>query len=80
MKQLNLFTKSQPSDLEILDNMVSYQNTSTVDLLDPPEFRLPFRSDPMPSSQLDWDIQKAIEAGDEQRAHELLTIKYDMGN
>ena len=34
MKQLGLFIKSQASDLEVLDDMVSYQNTSTVDLLD----------------------------------------------
>ena len=77
-KQLDLFNKSQPSDLEILDNMVTYQDTSTVDLLDTDEFRLPFRTDAMPSSQIDWDIQQAIDAGDHQRLHELYTIKHDM--
>ena len=77
-KQLDLFNKSQPSDLEILDTMVSYQDTSTVELLDTDEFRLPFRTDAMPSSQIDWDIQQAIDAGDHQRLHELYTIKHDM--
>ena len=77
-KQLDLFNKSQPSDLEKLDDMVSYQDTSTVELLDTEEFRLPYRSEPMPSSQLDWDIQQAIESGDNQRLHELYTIKHDM--
>jgi hypothetical protein len=77
-KQLDLFNKSQPSDLEKLDDMVSYQDTSTVELLDTEEFRLPYRSEPMPSSQLDWDIQQAIESGDYQRLHELYTIKHDM--
>ena len=62
MKQLNLFTKSQPSDLEILDNMVSYQEPDGV------------------SSDIDWEIKWCVEAGEDQRAHELLTIKYDMGN
>ena len=57
-KQLDLFIKSQASDLEVLDDMVSYQ----------------------PSSQLDWDIQVAIEAGDWDRVHELNTIKHDMSN
>lgn len=56
-KQLDLFNKSQPSDLEILDTMVSYNdNTST----------------------LDWDIQSAIDAGDQQRVQELMQIKHDM--
>jgi hypothetical protein len=32
--QLDLFIKSQPSDLQALENMVSYTDTSTVDLLD----------------------------------------------
>jgi hypothetical protein len=77
-KQLDLFNKSQPSDLEILDTMVTYQDTSTVDLLDTDEFRLPFRTDAMPSKQIDWDIQQAIDAGDHQRLHELYTIKHDM--
>ncbi len=77
-KQLDLFNKSQPSDLEKLDDMVSYQDTSTVELLDTEEFRLPYRSEPMPSSQLDWDIQQAIDSGDHQRLHELYTIKNDM--
>ena len=77
-KQLDLFNKSQPSDLEKLDDMVSYQDTSTVELLDTEEFRLPYRSEPMPSSQLDWDIQQAIDSGDHQRLHELYTIKHDM--
>tara|TARA_B100000945_G_scaffold113795_1_gene90150 strand:+ start:6562 stop:6804 length:243 start_codon:yes stop_codon:yes gene_type:complete len=77
-KQLDLFIKSQPSDLEKLDDMVSYQDTSTVELLDTEEFRLPYRSEPMPSSQLDWDIQQAIDSGDHQRLHELYTIKHDM--
>lgn len=76
-KQFDLFKKSQPSDLEILDTMVSYNDTSTVDLLDT-EVRLPFRSQPIPSLQIDWDIQSAIEAGDTQRVHELYTIKHDM--
>ena len=67
-KQLDLFIKSQASDLEVLDDMVSYQNTSTVDLLDIDE-RMPFREQKLPSSQLDWDIQCAIEAGDWDRVH-----------
>ena len=77
-KQLDLFNKSQPSDLEILDNMVTYQDTSTVELLDTDEFRLPCRTDTVPSKQIDWDIQQAIDAGDHQRLHELYTIKHDM--
>ena len=78
-KQLDLFIKSQASDLEVLDDMVSYQNTSTVDLLDIDE-RMPFREQKLPSSQLDWDIQCAIEAGDWDRVHELNTIKHDLSN
>ena len=78
-KQLDLFIKSQASDLEVLDDMVSYQNTSTVDLLDIDE-RMPFREQKLPSSQLDWDIQCAIEAGDWDRVNELHTLKHDMSN
>lgn len=76
-KQFDLFKKSQPSDLQILDTMVTYNDTSTVDLLDI-EVRLPFRSEPTLSSQIDWDIRIAEEAGDTQRVHELYTIKHDM--
>jgi len=76
--QLDLFKKSQPSDLDILDTMVNYTNTSTVDLLDTDLYRLPFRSDVIPQTQIDWDIQQATEAGDIQRVHELHTIKHDM--
>ena len=76
--QLDLFKKSQPSDLDILDTMVNYTNTSTVDLLDTDLYRLPFRSDVIPQTQIDWDIQQATEAGDTQRVHELYTIKHDM--
>tara|TARA_Y100001972_G_scaffold72465_1_gene87997 strand:- start:244 stop:483 length:240 start_codon:yes stop_codon:yes gene_type:complete len=79
MKQLDLFIKSQASDLEVLEDMVTYQDTSTVDLLDTEE-RMPFREQKLPSSQLDWDIQVAIEAGDWGRVHELTTIKHDMNN
>ena len=79
MKQLDLFIKSQASDLEVLEDMVTYQDTSTVDLLDT-EDRMPFREQKLPSSQLDWDIQCAIEAGDWDRVHELTTIKHDMNN
>ncbi len=79
MKQLDLFIKSQASDLEVLEDMVTYQDTSTVDLLDTEE-RMPFREQKLPSSQLDWDIQCAIEAGDYNRVHELTTIKHDMNN
>ena len=32
--QLDLFIKSQPSDLQALEDMISYTDTSTVDLLD----------------------------------------------
>ena len=79
MKQLDLFIKSQASDLEALEDMVTYQDISTVDLLDT-EDRMPFREQKLPSSQLDWDIQCAIEAGDWDRVHELNTIKHDMSN
>ena len=79
MKQLDLFIKSQASDLEVLEDMVTYQDTSTVDLLDTEE-RMPFREQKLPSSQLDWDIQCAIEAGDWDRVQELTTIKHDMNN
>ena len=79
MKQLDLFIKSQASDLEVLEDMVTYQDTSTVDLLDTEE-RMPFREQKLPPSQLDWDIQCAIEAGDWDRVHELNTIKHDMSN
>ena len=79
MKQLDLFIKSQASDLEVLEDMVTYQDTSTVDLLDTEE-RMPFREQKLPSSQLDWDIQCAIEAGHSERVHELNTIKHDMSN
>ena len=60
--QLDLFIKSQPSDLQALEDMVSYTDTSTVDLLD----------------SIDWDIQQAYDSGDTQRVHELITIKHDM--
>jgi hypothetical protein len=76
-KQLDLFNKSQPSDLEILDTMVSYQHTSTVDLLDVEE-RMPFREDKEHFSQLTWDIQQALDSGDTQRYEELITIQRDM--
>ena len=32
--QLNLFKKSQPTDLQVLEDMISYTDTSTVELLD----------------------------------------------
>ena len=76
--QLNLFKKSQPTDLQVLEDMISYTDTSTVDLLDTDLYRLPFRSDVIPQTQMDWDIQQATEAGDTQRVHKLITIKNDM--
>jgi hypothetical protein len=76
-KQLDLFKKSQPSDLQKLEDMVSYQNTSTVELLDVEE-RMPFREDKEHFSHLTWDIQQALDSGDTQRYEELITIQRDM--
>ena len=79
MKQLDLFNKSQPSDLQLLDDMVSiqyYEDVASHGHI--VEQRMPFREDTQPSKQIDWDIQQAHEAGDTQRVQELLTIKRDM--
>ena len=78
-KQLDLFNKSQPSDLEKLDDMVSieyYEEVASHGHI--VEERMPFREEKLPPSQLDWDIQQAIDSGDHQRLHELYTIKHDM--
>jgi hypothetical protein len=78
-KQLDLFNKSQPSDLEKLDDMVSieyYEEVASHGHI--VEERMPFREEKLPPSQLDWDIQQAIDSGDHQRLHELYTIKNDM--
>ena len=89
--QLDLFIKSQPSDLQALENMVSHTNTSTVNLLNSERSHISFLDDITDNTitvtkedfddymtMLNWDIQKATEAGDHQRVHELITIKHDM--
>ena len=70
-KQLDLFNKSQPSDLDILDIMV----TST-DLYDSSMSAYNRVTDTF--LQIDWDIQIAQDAGDHERVRELYTIKHDM--
>ena len=81
-KQLDLFNKSQPSDLEKLEDMVSVQEFEDIashgKIDNYVEERMPFREDKLPASQLDWDIQVAFESGDMNRYHELLQIKHDM--
>jgi hypothetical protein len=71
MKQLDLFNKSQPSDLELLDSMVTSKHVidSSISL---------YHRVTDPFSQIDWDIQMASEAGDHSRVRELYTIKHDM--
>jgi hypothetical protein len=77
-KQLDLFKKSQPTDLSILEDMVSIQYYEDIASHGVSDMRMPFRKDTQPSKQIDWDIQQAHEAGDTQRYQELLTIKHDM--
>lgn len=78
LQQLDLFKKSQPTDLSILDDMVSIQYYEDITSHEVSDMRMPFREDTQPSKQIDWDIQQAHEAGDTQRVQELLTIKRDM--
>lgn len=75
-KQLDLFNKSQPSDLEKLDDMVSIQSSHND--AEEHEERMPFREDKQHFSQLAWDIQQALDSGDTQRYEELITIQRDM--
>lgn len=78
-KQLDLFNKSQPSDLEKLDDMVSieyYEEVASHGHI--VEERMPFREDKKHFSQLTWDIQQALDSGDTQRYEELITIQRDM--
>ena len=78
-KQLDLFKKSQPSDLQLLDDMVSiqyYEDVASHGHIF--EERVPFREEKLPTSQIDWDIESAVKAGDWDRVHELQTIKHDM--
>lgn len=75
-KQLDLFNKSQPSDLEKLDDMVSIQSSHND--AEEHEERMPFREDKQHFSQLTWDIQQALDSGDTQRYEELITIQRDM--
>ena len=88
---LNLFNKTQPSDLESLENTVNYTDTSTVDLLDSERSHISFLDDITDNTikvtkedfddymtMLNWDIQQANDSGDTQRVHELITIKNDM--
>jgi hypothetical protein len=77
-KQLDLFKKSQPTDLSILEDMVSIQYYEDIASHGVSDMRMPLRKDTQPSKQIDWDIQQAHEAGDTQRVQELLTIKHDM--
>lgn len=73
MKQLDLFIKSQASDLEVLDDMVtSYQLPDTS--------MSAYNRVTDPFSEIDWEIQIASDAGDYQRVRELYTIKHDMNN
>lgn len=81
MKQLDLFKKSQPSDLQLLDDMVSiqyYEDVASHGQI--VEQRMPFRDESRSTSHIDWDIKFAHEAGDKQRVQELLQIKCDMYN
>ena len=77
-KQLDLFIKSQPSDLEKLDDMVSIQSSHNV--AEEHEERMPFREVKKHFAQdsLSWDIQQALDSGDTQRYEELMTIQRDM--
>jgi len=81
-KQLDLFNKSQPSDLETLDDMVSIQEFEDIashgKIDNYVEERMPYREDKQHFSQLTWDIQQALDSGDTQRYEELITIQRDM--
>jgi len=70
-KQLDLFNKSQPSDLEILDTMVSSTGIHDSSMSAYNRVTDVF-------TQIDWDIQIAQDAGDHYRVRELYTIKHDM--
>lgn len=70
-KQLDLFKKSQPSDLEILDDMVTATNL-------PDSSMSAYNRVSDPFSEIDWDIQIAQDAGDYKRVRELYIIKHDM--
>jgi len=71
MKQLDLFNKSQPTDLEILDTMVTSSNLTDSSMSAYNRISNPF-------SEIDWDIQIAQDAGDYKRVRELYIIKHDM--
>ena len=81
-KQLDLFKKSQPSDLEKLDDMVSIQQFEDIashgKIDNYVEERVSYQEPDGVSSQIDWDIQVAYDSGDTERYHELLQIKHDM--
>ena len=77
-KQLDLFNKSQPSDLQALEDTISLQYYDDITSHGVSDIRMPFRADTQPPKQIDWDIQSAQEAGDTQRVQELYTIKHDM--
>lgn len=73
MKQLDLFIKSQASDLEILETMVTSNEL-------PDSSMSAYNRVTDPFSEIDWDIQIASDAGDYDRVRELYTIKHDMNN
>ena len=80
-KQLDLSNKSQQSDLEKLDDMVSieyYEEVASHGHI--VEERMPYREDKKHFAQdsLSWDIQQALDSGDTQRYEELITIQRDM--
>ena len=77
-KQLDLFNKSQPTDLQALEDTISLQYYDDITSHGVSDIRMPFRTDTQPPKQIDWDIQSAQEAGDTQRVQELYTIKHDM--
>ncbi len=77
-KQLDLFNKSQPTDLQALEDTVSLQYYDDITSHGVSDIRMPFRETPQHFSQSDWDLQSAWESGDTQRYQELLTIKHDM--
>ena len=77
-KQLDLFNKSQPTDLQALEDTISLQYYDDITSHGVSDIRIPFREDTQPPKQIDWDIQQAYDSGDTQRVHELITNKNDM--
>lgn len=80
-KQLNLFERTQPSDLEKLEDMVSIQEFEDIashGKIDNYVEEVSYQEPDGISTGIDWEIQVAWESGDEMRYQELLQIKADM--